>query len=95
MSTEVRLLSSRIEITPSTPLTWINDVFGNAVASASFDAPADSLTIDSTAVVALTAARGEVIGVDRPLALAALLDAVGGVVVGHDPRTVVAVVTQE
>lgn len=54
-SREVRLLSSRIEITPSALLTWTSDVFGNAVASASFDASADSLTIDSTAVVALTA----------------------------------------
>jgi transglutaminase-like putative cysteine protease len=54
-SREVRLLSSRIEITPPAAFTWTNDVFGNAVAGVNFDAPADGLTIDSTAVVALTA----------------------------------------
>lgn len=32
-------------------------MFGNAVASASFDAPADALVIDSTAVVELAADR--------------------------------------
>ncbi|WP_085936834.1 transglutaminase family protein [Enhydrobacter aerosaccus] len=54
---EVRLLSSSIEVTPPAILTWSNDVFGNAVASASFDAPADALVIDSTAVVELAAER--------------------------------------
>ena len=56
-SREVRLLSNSIDVTPLATLTWTNDVFGNAVASASFDAPADVLVIDSTAVVELAAER--------------------------------------
>ncbi len=54
-SREVRLLSSRIDVMPPAVLTWTNDVFGNAVASARFDGPADGLVIDSTAVVELAA----------------------------------------
>lgn len=54
-SREVRLLSSRIDVSPATVLTWTNDVFGNAVASADFDAPADGLVIDSVAEVSLAA----------------------------------------
>ena len=54
-SREVRLLSSRIDVTPPAALTWANDVLGNAVASVSFDAPADGLMIDSTEVVELAA----------------------------------------
>ncbi len=54
-SREVRLLSSSVDIMPAAALTWANDVFGNAVASANFDAPADALVIDSTAVVELAA----------------------------------------
>jgi len=54
-SREVRLLSNRIDVTPAAALSWTNDVFGNAVASVRFDAPADGLVIDSTAVVELAA----------------------------------------
>ena len=52
---EVRLISSHIAVNPGARLSWTNDVFGNAIATAHFDAPADDLTIDSTAVVALAA----------------------------------------
>lgn len=55
-SRDVRLLSSSIDITPAAALTWTNDVFGNAVATAHFDRSADDLVIDSTAVVELAAA---------------------------------------
>jgi transglutaminase-like putative cysteine protease len=54
-SREVRLLSSRLDVTPAAALTWSNDVFGNAIASARFDAPVDGLSIDSTSVVELAA----------------------------------------
>lgn len=49
------MLSSCIEVTPRAFLTWTNDVFGNVITSAGFDAPADGLVIDSTAMVALAA----------------------------------------
>lgn len=54
-SREVRLLSSSIDVTPPVALTWTSDVFGNAVASASFEEPTADLVIDSTAVVELAA----------------------------------------
>ncbi|UYN94364.1 MAG: transglutaminase family protein [Enhydrobacter sp.] len=54
-SREVRLLSSSIDVMPAAALSWTNDVFGNAVASAHFDTPADVLVIDSTSVVELAA----------------------------------------
>jgi len=54
-SREVRLLSSRIDVTPPAAFTWTNDVFGNAVATVNFDSPTDDLMIDSTAVVGLAA----------------------------------------
>src|ERR1700761_2839935 len=54
-----------------------------------------ALLVHVQPVVALAAAGGEVVGVDRPVPLTALLDAVGGPVLGQDPRSVLAVVTQE
>lgn len=54
-SHDLRLVSSRIDIAPAASLLWASDVFGNAVASVDFAAPADCLTIDSTAVVELGA----------------------------------------
>ncbi|TAJ32660.1 MAG: transglutaminase family protein, partial [Reyranella sp.] len=42
-SRELRLLSSAIEVTPkAATLTWAHDVFGNAVATATFAAPTRS-----------------------------------------------------
>ena len=52
---EVRLVSSQISVNPEARISWTNDVFGNAVATAQFDAPTDDLVIESTAVVALAA----------------------------------------
>jgi transglutaminase-like putative cysteine protease len=54
-SREVNLISSALEITPAALVSWSNDVFGNAVASASFTGLTDSLLIDSTSVVDLAA----------------------------------------
>src|SRR4029077_16902634 len=51
--------------------------------------------VDVQAIVALTPAGGEVVGVDGALALAALLHAVGAVVLGEDPLARLPVVTQE
>lgn len=52
---ELRLLSHEISISPEAELTWSNDVFGNAIASATFQTPSDSLVVDSIATVDLTA----------------------------------------
>lgn len=54
-SREVRLLSSTLEVAPAASLSWANDVFGNAVATASFQTLTDRLTVESLAVVELAA----------------------------------------
>lgn len=54
-SHDLRLLSSTLELTPAASVSWTNDVFGNAVATASFSGLADGLTIESLAVVELGA----------------------------------------
>ncbi len=46
-SRDLRLISHDITISPTALLTWAYDVPGNAVATASFTGPLDSLTIDS------------------------------------------------
>jgi transglutaminase-like putative cysteine protease len=52
---ELRLLSHEISISPEAELTWSNDVFGNAIASVTFQTPSESLVVDSMATVDLTA----------------------------------------
>lgn len=54
-SPEVRLLSSMLTVTPAAALSWTNDVFGNVVATASFQALTDRLTVESLAAVDLAA----------------------------------------
>ena len=54
-SREVRLISSDVTMTPAAPLSWANDVFGNAVATASFQGMTDHLSIESIAMVELSA----------------------------------------
>jgi transglutaminase-like putative cysteine protease len=48
-SRDLRLISSDIVVTPAAKMTWAQDVFGNVVASASFQAMTDELVIDSVA----------------------------------------------
>ena len=58
-SHELRLVSLDIVTTPVCSISWAGDVFGNAIATASFDAQAertDSLLIESVAEVELTSA---------------------------------------
>ena len=52
---ELRLLSHEISISPQAELSWSHDVFGNAIASATFQNPSDSLVVDSSATVDVTA----------------------------------------
>lgn len=55
-SRDLRLVSSTLTVTPAATVTWAQDVFGNAVAIASFQAMADHLVIDSVVSVQLDAA---------------------------------------
>ena len=48
-SRDLRLISSEVTVTPSTTVTWAHDIFGNAVATATFQNWTDVLTIESVA----------------------------------------------
>jgi transglutaminase-like putative cysteine protease len=52
-SRELRLISHTVTATPDALVTWALDVFGNAVATASFQTMSDRLIIDSVAEVEL------------------------------------------
>jgi transglutaminase-like putative cysteine protease len=55
-SQDLRLISSHFTVTPPATVTWAHDVFGNAVATATFQAMSDHLVVESTAEVQLDAA---------------------------------------
>jgi transglutaminase-like putative cysteine protease len=46
-SCNLRVITVDIAVTPSAPLKWAHDVFGNAVATVAFAAPTDSLIVES------------------------------------------------
>ena len=52
---DLRLVAIDITITPAAVVTWAQDVFGNAVATAVFQTMTDTLVIDSTADIELNA----------------------------------------
>jgi hypothetical protein len=52
---DLRLLSSNVTVTPAATVTWAHDVFGNDVATASFQTMSDRLVIDSMAELQLDA----------------------------------------
>jgi len=54
-SCDLRLLSIDLSATPDATITWAEDVFGNAVATAGFHAPADTLCIESRLAIELHA----------------------------------------
>jgi transglutaminase-like putative cysteine protease len=54
-SLNLRLISSELTITPTATVTWAQDVSGNAVATANFQAMTDRLVIESVASVHLNA----------------------------------------
>ncbi len=54
-SRDLRLLSSNVTVTPAAGVTWAHDVFGNTVATVSFQTMADNLVIDSIAKLQLDA----------------------------------------
>ncbi|MGA7327752.1 MAG: transglutaminase domain-containing protein, partial [Rhodomicrobium sp.] len=55
-SRDLRLISSDVKAMPAATMSWAQDVFGNAVATASFQSMADTLVIDSVAELQLNAA---------------------------------------
>lgn len=55
-SRDLRLMSHTLAITPIPALTWAHDVFGNAVAMATFTTMTDMLMIDSVSDILLNAA---------------------------------------
>ena len=55
-SRDLRLISSYVTVMPAAVVTWAQDVYGNAVATATFQAMADNLVIDSVADIELDAA---------------------------------------
>jgi transglutaminase-like putative cysteine protease len=46
-SRDIRILAMDIVMTPPGTLSWANDVFGNAIATAYFSAPTETLSIES------------------------------------------------
>src|ERR1700687_3518403 len=54
-SRDLRLISSHVKVMPNAVVTWAHDVFGNAVATATFQTMASSLVIDSVAELQLDA----------------------------------------
>jgi transglutaminase-like putative cysteine protease len=54
-SRDLRLISSDVAITPEATLTWAQDVFGNAIATATFRSMTTTLVIDSVVNLHLNA----------------------------------------
>ncbi len=54
-SRDLRLTSFELAVTPAATVTWAQDVFGNAVATITFEAMTDSLVISSVAKLQLDA----------------------------------------
>jgi transglutaminase-like putative cysteine protease len=54
-SRELRLISSHIGVTPNPVMTWAHDIFGNAVATATFQTMTDNLVFDSVTELQLDA----------------------------------------
>jgi hypothetical protein len=62
-SRDLRLISHSLTIAPVAVLSWSHDVFGNAVALATFATETDVLVIDSVADIELTAASWPVFAI--------------------------------
>ena len=64
-SRDLGLVSSTLALTPAATVTWAHDVFGNAVATATFATMADVLVIESEAEIQLDAAAWPVFDIAR------------------------------
>ncbi|ANK83058.1 MAG: transglutaminase [Rhizobiales bacterium NRL2] len=67
-SRTLQLHAHELEISPAATVTWANDVAGNAIATATFGEPTDTLVIDSTAELTLDADRWPVFDIDASAA---------------------------
>jgi transglutaminase-like putative cysteine protease len=63
-SRELRLPSHDLSIVPEAQIKWSHDVFGNAVATALFRAPTDSVLVESVAAVELTSEQWPIFDID-------------------------------
>jgi transglutaminase-like putative cysteine protease len=87
-SRTLRIISSVLTIQPTATVAWAEDVFGNAVAMATFSTVADQLVIDSTAVVRLDATQWPVF----PIAASAIFYPFR---YAHEERTDLGALTQQ
>lgn len=55
-SRDLRIVSSGLTVTPAATVTWAHDVFGNAVATATFETETDRLIIESAVALELDTA---------------------------------------
>jgi transglutaminase-like putative cysteine protease len=62
-SRDLQLIASHVTITPESVVTWAHDVFGNAVATATFQTMTDNLVIDSVTELQLDAAAWPVFSI--------------------------------
>lgn len=62
-SRNLRLIAHDLTFTPDATVTWVHDVFGNAVATAIFDQLADTLVICSIAELTLDADQWPIFGI--------------------------------
>ena len=60
---DLRVISSHVTVTPEAVVTWAHDVFGNAVATATFQTMTDNLVIDSVTELPLDAAAWPVFSI--------------------------------
>jgi transglutaminase-like putative cysteine protease len=54
-SRDLQLIGSELVVTPTPRVTWANDVWGNAVATATFQSVHDTMVVDSVAQIELGA----------------------------------------
>lgn len=64
-SRDIRLVSFEMTVTPAATVTWAQDVWGNAVATAVFRSPGDVLEVDSMACMELDAVEWPVFDIAR------------------------------
>ena len=64
-SRDLRLISYDLTVTPAAMVTWAHDVFGNAVATATFQTMTDTLVINNVTDLQLDAAAWPVFSMSR------------------------------
>lgn len=64
-SRDIRLVSFEMTVAPAATVTWAQDVWGNAVATAVFQSPGDVLEVDSVACIELDAVEWPVFDIAR------------------------------